>query len=68
MKRLVLLLGVLAAVGCAPTAPTGSQTKSITWDEYQKLPAEDRDDPYVLNNLDDSARKKLAEAEKKRKK
>jgi hypothetical protein len=68
MRRFVLLLGVLAAVGCGSSAPTGGSPKAITWDEYRKLPAEDRDDPYVLNHLDDDARKRLAEAERKRKK
>lgn len=62
-------LAFLAAAGCggAP-APATDPAKLITWEQYVKMPAEDQADPYVLNNLDPEAQKKLAEKGKKTKK
>jgi len=40
------------------TASTGVPTPKMTWAEFQKLPPEERNDPYVLNQLDDAARAK----------
>ena len=57
----------LSAAGCGPSTPaTGGGGNKITWPEYQKLDAEGKDDPYVLDNLDDDAKKKLADSQKKK--
>jgi hypothetical protein len=68
VTRLILPFVLFVAVGCGSAAPTGDPVKKITWEQYQKLPPEDRDDPYTLANLDDDARAKLAEKSKKTKK
>lgn len=52
-----VILGLLT--GCGSSAPVGDPSKKITWAEYEKMPSEDQGDPYVLNNLDDDARKKF---------
>jgi ABC-type glycerol-3-phosphate transport system substrate-binding protein len=62
----LVLFALLAAVGCgSPAAPTGDPSKKVTWEQFQKMPPEEQADPYVLNNLDDNARKKLDEMLKK---
>jgi hypothetical protein len=38
----------------------------VTWAEYQKMDAEQKDDPYVVDNLDEDAKKKLADAQRKK--
>ena len=68
MPRLIWLAIALAAAGCGPSTPaTGDPAKKITWSEYQKMDAEQKDDPYVVDNLDDEAKKKLAESQRKKK-
>lgn len=68
MHRLILLMLALAVVGCGTsTLATGDPAKKITWAEYQKMDAEQKDDPYVLDNLDDEAKKKLAEVQRNKK-
>jgi hypothetical protein len=68
MKRPALLLLVLLAAGCGPSTPaTGDPAKKISWPEYQRMDAEQKDDPYVRDNLDDEARKKLAESHRSKK-
>lgn len=58
----------LAVVGCGgSSAPTGDPSKKITWEQFQKMPSEEQADPYVLNNLDDDAKKKFDEMVKKQK-
>jgi hypothetical protein len=56
-------------IGCGgsvkPTA--GDPAKKITWTEYQKMDTEQKDDPYVLDNLDDEAKKKLAASNRTKK-
>jgi hypothetical protein len=42
----------------------GEQAKKLTWTEHQEMNAEHKHDPY---NLDDEAKKKLAESQRKRK-
>jgi len=64
-----LFVMVLASAGCGgATAPTTDPAKKITWDQYVRMPAEDQADPYVLNNLDPEAQKKLADKGRKTKK
>lgn len=61
-----LLLGL--AAGCGSSTPeTGDPAKKITWTEFQRMDAEQKDDPYVLDNLDDEAKRKLAESQRKKK-
>jgi hypothetical protein len=68
VKRLVLLLLAGILLGCGSSAPsTGDKAKKITWAEYQKMDAEQKDDPYVLDNLDGDAKKKLADKGRKKK-
>ncbi len=57
-------LGALLAftAGCGRPEPyTGDPTKKITWEEFEKMDAEEQDDPYVVDNLDDDAKKKLGQ-------
>jgi hypothetical protein len=66
--RLLLIAVVLCAGGCGSSTPaTGDPSKKISWAEYQKMDAEQKDDPYVVDNLDDEAKKKLAESQRKKK-
>lgn len=68
MQRLIILMLALAVVGCGSATPaTGDPSKKITWSEYQKMDVEQKDDPYVVDNLDDEAKKKLAESQRKKK-
>jgi len=68
VNRLALFLLLALLAGCGSSAPvTGDKSKKITWAEYQKMDAEQKDDPYVLDNLDDEAKKKLAESQRKKK-
>ncbi|AMV28341.1 hypothetical protein VT84_28315 [Gemmata sp. SH-PL17] len=68
MKRFALLAIALVSVGCGSSAPaTGEPARKITWSEYQKMDAEQKDDPYVVDNLDDEAKKKRTEAGRKKK-
>jgi hypothetical protein len=58
-----------AVNGCgraSPAAPPHPGQK-VSWDEYRKMDAEQKDDPYVLDNLDNEARRKLAELQRKKK-
>ena len=65
---LAVLVGSAAVAGCGPpAAPTAARQGTITWEQFRKLPAEDQADPYVLNNLDDDARKKFDEQARKHK-
>jgi hypothetical protein len=69
LKRFVLPLALLLA-GCGPSTPATAPSdpaKRITWSEYQKMDAEQKDDPYVVDNLDDEAKKKRAENAHKKK-
>jgi hypothetical protein len=60
--------GLLCVFGCGSPAPTaGDPSKKITWAEFSKMDAEQKDDPYVLDNLDDEAKKRLAAATKRTK-
>lgn len=67
MSRILIVAGVIVAGGCGGgSAPTAGPTRAITWDEYQTLNAEQKDDPYITAHLDNDARKKLAEQSKTR--
>jgi len=68
LSRFTLLLFTGLIVGCGSTTPsTGDPSKKITWAEFQKMDAEQKDDPYVIDNLDDDAKKRLADSQKKKK-
>jgi len=65
----LLVLLAFFVLGCSKSSgPTGDPSKKITWEQFQKMPSEEQADPYVLNNLDDEARKKFDEMVKKQKK
>jgi hypothetical protein len=69
MKQLLCGLLCVVVLGCNSSTPsTTTATKTITWDEFKKMPSEDQADPYVLNNLDEAARKKFEDMIKKQKK
>jgi hypothetical protein len=62
---IALAAASLAATGCgSPTSTPSQPERKVTWDEYQKMDAEQRDDPYVLDHLADDARKRLASPRK----
>lgn len=63
----LLLVGFFVVLGaCNSSKPaTGDASKKITWDEYQKMDAEQKDDPYVRDNLNDEAKKKAADLQRK---
>lgn len=65
----VALLLPLGCSGCGRSSPdaTPHPGRKVTWEEYRKMDAEQKDDPYVLDNLDDDAKKKLAEMQRKKK-
>lgn len=69
---LLLAAALVLPAGCggcgrsAPDAPPHPGRK-VTWDEYRKMDAEQKDDPYVTDNLDDDAKKKLAESQRQKK-
>lgn len=68
MNRLLVLVLLFAVAGCGTSTPaTGDPAKKITWTEYQKMDAEQKDDPYVVDNLDDEAKQKLAESQRRKK-
>ena len=69
MRRLIVLVSALAVAGCGPahTSATGDPAKKVTWSEYQKMDAEQKGDPYVLDNLDSDAKQKLAASQRKTK-
>jgi hypothetical protein len=70
LKRFPLLLLALVLAGCGSSTPATAPTdpaKKITWSEYQKLDPEQKDDPYVVDNLDDEAKKRRTESLRKKK-
>jgi hypothetical protein len=68
-RLLPFALAACLATGCgSPQPATGDPSKKVTWAEYQKMDAEQKDDPYVVDNLDDEAKKKLADAQRKKRK
>lgn len=64
----VITFGLSLALGCGSTTPQPGPPNQITWEEYEKLQPEEQADPYILNNLDETARKKLDEKMKKERK
>jgi hypothetical protein len=68
MKRMIpFAFSICLTVGCgSPQPTTGDPSKKVTWAEYQKMDAEQKDDPYVVDNLDDDAKKRLAESRRKK--
>jgi hypothetical protein len=60
MTRPLGLALLVAVVGCGGSSAPAPSERKITWEEYRKLPAVEKDDPYVLQNLDADSKKKLA--------
>lgn len=68
MFRLTSAIVVGWIVGCqaqqpstVPIQQTVEQSKLINWEQYQQLPVEEKLDPYVLQNLHDEVKRKIAE-------
>lgn len=67
VRWFALFIGMAFLVGCGSgSGPVGDTSRKITWEEYQKMDPEEKDDPYVLDNLDDEAKQKLAGPSKRR--
>lgn len=67
MNRFVWLPFALVATGCgSPTPATGDPARKVSWVEYQAMDPEQKDDPYVVDNLDDEAKRKIAESLRKK--
>lgn len=64
MTRFLMVASLVAvgSSGCGRSPPNAAPHpgRKVTWGEYQKLDAEQKTDPYILDNLDDAARQKLA--------
>jgi hypothetical protein len=61
-QRVIILLLAFIVVGCSKSSgPMGDPSKKITWEQFQKMPSEEQADPYILNHLDDEAKKKFDE-------
>ncbi len=60
MNRFAALWPAFVAAGCGAATPPPSGPAKITWTEYQAMDAEQKTDPYVVDNLDDDARQKRA--------
>lgn len=60
---------ILTAGGCGRSAPDAPPHpgRKVTRAEYQAMDAEQKDDPYVTDNLDDDAKQKLADSRKQKK-
>jgi hypothetical protein len=65
MRRLLILLALVAAHGCGQSEKPADPSKKITWEQYQTMNDLDKADPYVLSHLEEAAQKKLAEQAKK---
>lgn len=62
---LVALILAIAA-GCGTSNPyTGDPTMTISWEEFENMDAEEQDDPYVIDNLDENAQKLLEQRNSK---
>ena len=67
MTRWILLAMAVVGPGCGSSTPTpGDPARKVTWTEYQSMDAEQKDDPYVVDNLDDEANAKVAESQRKK--
>ncbi len=71
LATITSLLGLaiiaISMMGCAgSSSQPAAASSTISWEEFQKMDEEQQRDPYVLDNLDESAKKKFAERNKKR--
>jgi hypothetical protein len=64
---LVLAIITSSMTGCAgSSSQPAAASSTISWEEFQKMDEEQQRDPYVLDNLDESAKRKLDERNKRR--
>lgn len=60
---IVVLFVAAPVIGCGGSSPStvapAPAGKKLTWEEYQKLPEDQRGEPEVVDNLDEAAKKKL---------
>jgi hypothetical protein len=66
VHRIPIAAAAMLVGACGPAPPAGPQSKAITWAEFQTMDAEQQRDPYVTDNLDPDARKKLVESQKRK--
>jgi hypothetical protein len=62
----LIALTLAIAVGCGKSKPyTGDPTMTISWEEFENMDAEEQDDPYVIENLDENAQTLLEQRNSK---
>jgi hypothetical protein len=52
ITRYVVGLALLGAVGCGEAKPLPKSGRKVTPEEFRRMTPAERDDPYVLDNLE----------------